>query len=152
MPHEKSVRNIVIIEDNPADAELLRFAIRRHDPTIELVIIDDGGRAQEYFSAFPAEVIPPVDLVLLDLNLPLISGLDVLEFLKNDDGLKSIPVIMLSGSSRNEDVERSYAAGANCYICKPTGIDAVLDMAAQLVTFWFRQAELPRKLAASVQK
>ncbi|MDQ1469465.1 MAG: hypothetical protein QOJ99_945 [Bryobacterales bacterium] len=141
-------RKVLIIEDSPADARMIRIAIERRDPTIETEVLEDGALAMRYFSLYRDDgEIPPCDLILLDLNLPRVSGFEILEFLKKDSELMKIPVVVLSGSSSNEDIERSYAAGANSYLCKPTGIDEVFDMAVQLVSYWFEHVRLPGKLS-----
>src|SRR5579863_7477173 len=143
-------KKIVIIEDNPADAKTLRVALTRRDQNIEIVVIEDGVRAIEYFSSasFDDDTDPP-DLVFLDLNLPIVSGFEVLEFLKSDPRLRKLPVVVLSGSSSQQEIERCYAAGANSYFCKPTGIQQVFDMAAELVSYWFEYARLPKRFAAT---
>jgi len=69
--------------------------------------------------------------------------------LKSDPHLRKLPVVVLSGSSSQQEIERCYAAGANSYLCKPTGIQEVFDMAAELVTYWFEHARLPRSFAAT---
>lgn len=121
----------------------IRIALARRDPGIELVVLEDGARAVEYFStASQRGDLPPCNLILLDLNLPRVSGYEVLAFLKADTELKKVPVVVLSGSSSQQDVDRCYAAGANCYVCKPIGINEVFAMASQLVTFWFDFATL----------
>jgi len=135
-------RKIVIVEDNPADAKTLRVALARRDPDIETTVLEDGVRAIEYFTETKT-----ADLVLLDLNLPIVSGFEVLEFLKSDPQLKKLPVVVLSGSSSQQEIERCYAAGANSYMCKPTGIQQVFDMAVQLITYWFDLAKLPKTFA-----
>ncbi len=139
-------KKIVIVEDNPADAKTLRVALSRRDPEIETVVLEDGARALEYFSDTETET---PELVLLDLNLPIVSGFEVLEFLKSDPQLKKLPVVVLSGSSTQQEIERCYAAGANSYICKPTGIQQVFDMASELVSYWFEHAKLPKRFAAT---
>jgi CheY-like chemotaxis protein len=141
-------RKIVIIEDNLADAKTLRVALARRDPNIEIVVIEDGVRAIEYFSGSNLEDDPP-DLVFLDLNLPIVSGFEVLEFLKSDPQLRKFPVVVLSGSSSQQEIELCYAAGANSYFCKPTGIQQVFDMAAELVSYWFEHARLPKRFVAT---
>jgi len=139
-------RNIAIVEDNPADAKTLRFALARRAPEIEVILLEDGAQAVHYFSsAQESGDVPPCELVVLDLNLPRVSGFEVLEFLKADPELKKLPVVVLSGSSSHQDIERCYAAGANSYICKPTGIEEVMGMAAQLITYWFVYAKLPKR-------
>lgn len=143
-------RKIVIVEDNPADAKTLRIALDRKDPSIETVVLEDGARAIEYFSLSVRdhpEKAP--DLILLDLNLPVVSGFEVLDFLKSDPELKKLPVVVLSGSSSQSDIEACYQAGVNSYICKPTGIQQVFEMAAQLVSYWFGQAKLPRNFVVA---
>jgi CheY-like chemotaxis protein len=141
-------RKVLIVEDSPADARMLRMALNKRDATINTEILEDGARAIRYFSSYRDDgEIPPCDLILLDLNLPRVSGFEILEFLKADPELMKIPVIVLSGSSSHEDIERSYSAGANSYLCKPTGIDEVFDMTAQLVTYWFEHVRLPGKVS-----
>jgi CheY-like chemotaxis protein len=143
-------RRIVIVEDNPADAKTLRVALARRDADIETIVLEDGVRAIEHFSrSITNGHVNPPDLVLLDLNLPIVSGFEVLEFLKSDPQLKKLPVVVLSGSSSQHEIERCYAAGANSYFCKPTGIQQFFDMAAELVTYWFEHARLPKSFAAT---
>ena len=137
---------IVIIEDNAADAKILRLALSRLDRGIETVVLEDGARALEFFGK-NAEAWR-CDLIILDLNLPRVSGFDVLEFLKSGADLKSTPVVILSGSRSQQDVQRCYTLGANSYICKPTGIEQVFSMAAHIIEYWFDCAELPRAASA----
>jgi CheY-like chemotaxis protein len=143
-------RKIIIVEDNPADAKTLRVALARRNPDIETMVIEDGVRAIEFFThSLINEETERVGLILLDLNLPIVSGFEVLEFLKSDPQLKKLPVVVLSGSSSQHEIERCYAAGANSYMCKPTGIQQVFDMAVQLITYWFDHAKLPKSFAAT---
>jgi CheY-like chemotaxis protein len=137
----------MIVEDNPADAKTLRMALARRDPELETIVIEDGEKAIEYFSV-PGNC--DIQLVLLDLNLPVVSGFEVLEFLKSTEELRILPVVVLSGSSSQEDIERCYQVGANSYISKPAGIEGVFNMANQLVTYWFQQAKLPQRIATVV--
>ena len=143
-------RKIIIVEDNPADAKTLRVALARRNPDIETMVIEDGVRAIEFFThSLINEETERVGLILLDLNLPIVSGFEVLEFLKSDPQLRKLPVVVLSGSSSQHEIERCYAAGANSYMCKPTGIQQVFDMAVQLITYWFDHAKLPKSFAAT---
>jgi len=145
------MRKIIIIEDNPADAKTLRVAINRRDPTIEMDVFDDGATALKYFLSAAHDVEPfSCDLILLDLHLPHVSGFEVLEFLKNNAILKSFPVVVLSGSSSEQDIARCYASGANSYICKPTGIEQVFQMASQIITYWFDLAKRPKTASLSL--
>jgi len=134
----------VIVEDNPADSKTMGFAIASHDSAIEITVLENGATALEFFKgAVDRGHYQPCDLVLLDLNLPFVSGFEVLEYLKTEPVLKQIPVLVLSGSSSSQDVDRCYGLGANSYISKPTGIDDVLDMTGNLLSFWFRYAQMP---------
>jgi CheY-like chemotaxis protein len=145
-------KKIVIVEDHLPDSKTLQLALSRTDPSIETVVLDDGARAMEFFSnAKELGNVPPCDLVLLDLNLPRVSGFEILEFLKTDPELRKTPVVVLSGSSSQQDIERCYTTGANSYICKPTGIDEVFNMAARLVGYWFEHAKLPGKGGCSCE-
>ncbi len=128
------MRRIVVVEDNPADAKVLRVAMHRTDPSIELILLEDGEKALEFFGDAKR---PYCALVLLDLNLPIVSGFEVLKHLKSDSVLKTVPVVVLSGSSNPDDIERCYQLGANSYLCKPAGIEAVFAMAAEIVRYWF---------------
>jgi CheY-like chemotaxis protein len=134
---------IVIVEDNPADAKIVRMALSRRDPDLEMIVLEDGARAISYFSSDENGGDSSIcDLILLDLNLPCVDGFEVLEFLKASAKLKKIPVVVLSGSSSQQDITRSYELGANTYISKPTGIEDVFEMARQLVTYWFDVAQV----------
>lgn len=142
-------RKIVIVEDNPADAKILKLALADQDPSIETVVLEDGSRAIDFFSSVhELGDTSPCDLILLDLNLPRVSGFEVLEFLKSHTRLKKIPVVVLSGSSNQDDIERCYSSCANSYMCKPIGVDEVFSMASHLVSYWFDYAKRPGSLRA----
>jgi DNA-binding response OmpR family regulator len=134
---------IVIVEDNPADAKIVRMALSRRDPDLEMIVLEDGARAISYFSSGEGDS-SICDLILLDLNLPRVNGFEVLEFLKASAKLKMIPVVVLSGSSSQQDIKLSYELGANTYLSKPTAIEDVFEMARQLITYWFDLAQVPQ--------
>ncbi|MEP6534561.1 MAG: response regulator [Bryobacteraceae bacterium] len=136
-------RKIILVEDNPADAMTMRFAIADTDPTIETMVLEDGAQAVQFFSdAAKRGENRPCDLILLDLNLPLVDGFEVLEYLKTEPTLKRIPVVVLSGSSSSQDIDRCYALDANSYVSKPAGIDQVMEMTGHLISFWFKYAQM----------
>jgi CheY-like chemotaxis protein len=130
---------VAVIEDNPADADMLRYALQQAGTPLEIVVLPDGSQALSYLR----DNAPACNLVLLDLNLPILSGFDVLKSIKTNDTLKKLPVVVLSGSSNYEDIDRCYRAGANSYVCKPNQLSDILAMAVHLVTYWFDCAKLP---------
>jgi len=136
---------IVVIEDSPADANLLRIALEKKGLRLDVQVIADGVQAVAYFEKSAANGGADCDLVLLDLNVPIINGFEILERIKNNRNLKKVPVIILSGSSNRDDVERCYQTGANCYFCKPTNLTEFYDMIGGVVDYWLRFAKLPAR-------
>lgn len=135
---------IVLVEDNPADARILETALARAGAPTTVVVLENGRKAVDYFTgAGPVEC----DVALVDLNLPLVSGFEVLEAIRASKTLRSLPVIVLSGSSSPADVDRCYQAGANSYICKPVHLDEIYAMAARFVAYWTECVKLPSKPA-----
>ena len=141
-----SGRRIALIEDNPADTKMIRFALHEVDPAIDVMAFEGGADALQYFAAASMnDAFMPCDLLLVDLNLPALSGLQVLERIRANDHLRMLPVIMLSGSSNARDVERCYLAGANSYVTKPTNLEDLLAIMARLVSYWYDCASLPTR-------
>jgi two-component system response regulator len=137
---------ILVVEDNPADAQILEMALERTGLPLEIVLVEDGVKAMEYLAAWSPGLC---HIVLLDLNLPRLSGFEVLERVRCCDELKSLPVVVMSGSADARDVDRCYRAGANSYICKPTHLVDILSTAAQIVTYWSQCVLLPSGNPAS---
>jgi CheY-like chemotaxis protein len=134
---------IILVEDNPADAEMLETALQQADVPVEIIRLDDGIKAIEYLTQH--NVARQHDLVLLDLNLPRLSGFEVLERIRAREDLKGLPVVVMSGSSDPAEIERCYRAGANSYICKPTHLEEIFFTVGQLVTYWSKVVKLPSK-------
>jgi two-component system, chemotaxis family, response regulator Rcp1 len=135
--------HIVLVEDNPADAEMLEMALQQAGAPVNIVRLDDGVKAMEYLTRENAS--EQHDLVLLDLNLPRRSGFEVLERIRTRDDLKSLPVVVMSGSSDPLDIERCYRAGANSYVCKPTHLEDIFFAIEHLVAYWSKVVKLPSK-------
>ena len=135
--------HIVLVEDNPADAEMLEMALEQAGAPVSIVHLDDGVKAMEYLSRVGTK--QQYDLVLLDLNLPRLSGFEVLERIRAREDLKSLPVVVMSGSSDPGDVERCYRSGANSYICKPTHLEEIFFTIEHLVAYWSKVVLLPTK-------
>jgi chemotaxis family two-component system response regulator Rcp1 len=138
---------ILLVEDNPADVKILQRALAQSGGGVELVVARDGSAALTYLQDsrspdLPAERRPP-DLVLLDFNLPGLTGYEVLQQLRSAPQLSLLPVIVLSTSSRPQDVTQAYAAGANAYVEKPQEFDRLVELLRQIQRFWLETALLP---------
>jgi len=135
---------ILLIEDSQGDAELTRLALQEGTVPVKLVVMEDGVEGLRYLrreGEFNGAARP--SLILLDLNLPRLSGREVLTELKNDRELATIPVLVLSSSAAAQDITESYRAHANCYLQKPTGLPGFAKLAASLQAFWLETAKLP---------
>jgi two-component system, chemotaxis family, response regulator Rcp1 len=140
--------HILLVEDNPADVRLVHEALHTTALRYVLEVASDGDEAIERLRApFSGRNVP--DLILLDLNLPRKSGHDVLKLIKSDPKTSSIPTIVMSSSSSPDDVEKAYAAHANCYVQKPQSIDDFFHVCSLLEAFWFEVARLPGKTRAT---
>ncbi len=143
-----SAIQVLIVEDNPDDVEITRRAFSKSRMASELIVARDGQEVIDLLIEERVNADRPVagrpDLVLLDINLPKVNGLEVLTRIRASERLAAIPVVMLSASGRDEDVLRSYRLGANSYIQKPVGFDRFLETLAVLAEYWFEVAALPR--------
>ncbi|HEV2889295.1 MAG TPA: response regulator [Frankiaceae bacterium] len=136
--------DILLVEDNPGDVRLTREALRRGRVANTLHVVGDGDEALEFLRREGRHGDKPrPGLVLLDLNLPGLDGRDVLAEVKSDPDLRSIPVIVLTTSSADRDVARSYDLGANCFVSKPVSLDAFLDVIRSFEGFWLTVVNLP---------
>jgi CheY-like chemotaxis protein len=134
--------NILLIEDNPGDRRLTLEALREAGWTGKPVMANDGSKAMHFLQKEATSSDRP-RLIILDLNLPGKDGREVLAEIKNDPGLRRIPVVVLSSSESQDDIERSYDLNANCYITKPVDLDEYYEMVRSLESFWLGTAELP---------
>ncbi len=135
---------ILLVEDNPADALIAREALSEAKLINTIHLAEDGVEALEFLhrqGKFAAA--PRPDLILLDLNLPRKNGREVLAEIKEDEQLKSIPVVVLTTSSAEEDVLQSYKLHANCYVIKPVEFDRFVKAIQSIRHFWFSVVTLP---------
>ncbi|MGH2968664.1 MAG: response regulator [Solirubrobacteraceae bacterium] len=135
---------VLLVEDNEADVRLVIEALREAGDSVRLSAVGDGEQALAYLrreNGF-AEA-PRPDLVLLDLNLPRKNGLEVLDELRADPGLASLPVIVLTSSAAAQDVASCYSHGANAFVVKPLELDAFVDLIGAIRAFWLGVARLP---------
>jgi len=142
--------DILLVEDNPADVRLTMEAMRECGFDTRVHVAENGVEAMRFLRRegdFSSAPVP--DLVILDLNLPVKNGSEVLAEVKGDARLRKIPVIVLSTSSSPEDIERSYDLHANCYICKPSGFDEYLEVVTGIEKFWCDTVCLPGRGADS---
>ena len=143
-PTPVSTVQILLVEDSPGDVSLTREALRDARVRNVLNVASDGVEAMAYLRGegpFGQRTLP--DLVLLDLNLPRMDGREVLEEMKGDDGLKHIPVIVLTTSSSDADVLHSYQLHANAFVTKPVAFGEFIDVVRQLEGFWLEIVRLP---------
>ncbi|PTB18937.1 response regulator [Trinickia symbiotica] len=147
MPSEvtDSLIPILLVEDSPTDVMMTREALEYYKVRNPLHVVEDGVAAMEYLRREGKHRdAPRPGLVMLDLNLPRKSGREVLEELKEDPELRSIPVVVLSTSKSEEDVAKSYVLHANCYITKPVDFSSFVEVVRSINDFWFGVVTLPR--------
>jgi CheY-like chemotaxis protein len=139
---------ILLVEDNPAEVKITQRALRESEFPVELLVVQDGQEALDYLlrqgkHAGDAGWRCP-DLILLDLNLPGLTGREVLERLRATPALRAVPVVVLTTSGRPEDIQDMYTAGANTYIQKPQDFARFVQVLRTLETYWLGTALLPR--------
>jgi CheY-like chemotaxis protein len=131
--------SVLLVEDNPADADLTRETLEAGKLHIDLSVAIDGEQALQMLRSDRA--MP--DLILLDLNLPRKGGRQILMEIRADARLRHIPVVILTSSDAEKDVAQSYASGANCYITKPVDLWGFQRIVAAVEDFWFGVVKLP---------
>ncbi|HEV2856155.1 MAG TPA: response regulator [Thermoanaerobaculia bacterium] len=135
---------ILLVEDNPGDVRLTREALKEGKIKNNLHVVEDGAAALEFLERRRPHAGAPVpDLILLDLNLPRMNGVEVLAEVKRSERLRRIPVVILTTSEAEEDILRSYELHANCYVTKPVGLEQFLRVVKQIDSFWLEVVKLP---------
>ncbi len=140
-------KNLLLVEDNLDDEVLTLRALRKHNLANDIVVARDGQEALDYlfgvgeYSGRDTRVLPQV--ILLDLNLPKVDGLQVLERLRSEPRTKHVPVVVLTSSNQEQDMLRSYDLGANSYVRKPVDFEQFLEAARQLGLYWLVVNETP---------
>jgi two-component system, response regulator len=133
---------VLLIEDNPEDAELTIRVLKKHNLANNLVHLRDGEAALNFLFAKGSNNIPR--LILLDLKMPKVDGIEVLSKLKNDEQKKLIPVVVLTSSKEEHDVIESYKLGVNAYVVKPVEFEKFVEAVAKLGLFWLHLNQPPR--------
>lgn len=139
--------HILLVEDNEGDIVLTLEAFEESKMMNKFSVVRNGKEALDYVfkrGAFTAAEDP--DIILLDINLPLKNGIEVLQEIKNDDRVKHIPVIMLTTSSSEMDITMSYQHHANCYITKPVEVHKFLEAITSIEHFWLKVVSLDKRI------
>ncbi len=130
---------ILLVEDDPHDAELTLSALTENHLTNEIVVARDGAEALDYLyrrGAYGSREAGNPAVILLDLKLPKLDGLEVLKRVKADPDLKAVPVVMLTSSREEQDLAESYDSGANAYVVKPVGFGEFVEAVKEVGLFW----------------
>jgi len=139
---------ILMIEDNPGDIRLTQEALRDAKMNVNMSVLMDGISALAFLNHQGAYAnAPEPDLILLDLNLPLKSGFEILAEIKQNDHLRQIPVVVLTSSQAERDIVKSYNLHANAYVTKPVDLDQFIRVVQGIEDFWFEIVKLPKNNA-----
>jgi CheY-like chemotaxis protein len=145
-----STIEVLLVEDSPGDVRLMHEAFRIANKRVRLNVVSDGVEALNFLrrkGSFYS--CPRPDLIIMDLNLPKMGGLEVLAQIKEDPLLKSVPVVILTISDAEGDIARGYRLQANCYLRKPVQLEAFEDMVTSINDFWLVKAKLPPQMRAA---
>ena len=138
---------ILLVEDNSKDAEMTRRALRKHNLSNRVHWVKDGEEALDYVFCRGAyaerEPLRPPRLILLDIKMPKVDGIEVLRQIKTDARTRTVPVVVMTSSNEERDVMESYRLGANSYIVKPVEFPAFLDVVAKIGLYWVLTNRVP---------
>ena len=138
--NDHDIVEVLLVEDNPQDAELTLRALKRHNLANRLIHVEDGAEALDFlfgrgkYEGRRIDISPKV--VLLDLKLPKVNGLEVLRSMKSDPRLQTIPVVMVTSSAEHPDVKAAYNLGANGYVIKPVQFDSFMEAMSKVGIYW----------------
>jgi len=136
-------KGILLVEDNPDDEELTRRALKKHGLVNDVTVAHDGAEALHYLLPGDGTGPPGYGLVLLDLKLPKIDGLEVLRRVRSDGRTRLVPIVVLTSSKEQEDIMASYSSGANAYVRKPVKFAEFAEAVSTLGMFWLLLNEPP---------
>ena len=145
MNNDPRPAQLLLVEDNPAEAELIQRVFKREKINNTIFHVETGEEALDFLNKRGAHSdAADVDLVLLDLNLPDMSGIDVLIEVRKSASLTSLPIVMLTNSRNPADIDEAYREHVNCYVTKPVGINELAKVVQSIDDFWFRIAVRPK--------
>ena len=137
---------VLLVEDSPGDVRLTREAFREVNIAINLSVASDGLEAMSFLRKEGMHASAPrPGIILLDLNLPKMDGREVLAKIKEDDSLKTIPIVILTTSDAEVDIAKSYQLQANCYLSKPVQLDEFESLVLSINEFWLTRVRLPQR-------
>ena len=134
-----TLKRILLVDDSPQDREMALDALETHHLANEVIALRDGAEALDYLfrrGEFAGRAAGNPVVILLDLKMPRVDGLEVLRQIKGDSGLRMIPVVMMTSSREEQDVVKSYELGVNAYVVKPVGFPEFVEAVKQLGGFW----------------
>jgi CheY-like chemotaxis protein len=135
---------ILVVEDDLGDVELIKESLKMSKFKVVISHVSDGHECMEYLmKQGPYKTVKKPDVVLLDLNLPKKDGRQVLAEMKTDPLLKKIPVVILTTSDNEGDINKAYALGANCFVTKPVDFEQIKKIVNEIAEFWFTVVKLP---------
>jgi CheY-like chemotaxis protein len=134
---------ILLVEDNPNDVELALYAFRKNKLANHIQVVRDGAEALDFLASCAPDKFPC--LVLLDLKLPRVDGLEVLRQIKADPAMRKLPVVVLTSSIQERDIEECYNLGVNSYLVKPIDFGKFIDVAGILGMYWLQYNQPPLK-------
>jgi two-component system response regulator len=146
--NESLAVDVLLVEDNPQDAELTIRALKKHNLANRLFVVEDGADALDFvfcrgkYAERDINTTPKV--VLLDLKLPKVNGMEVLRILKQDTRTRTIPVVIVTSSREDPDIKAAYELGANIYVVKPVDFDSFANAMSQLGLFWLLVNQPPK--------
>lgn len=149
MNREANCHSIMLVEDNPVDLDLTLRAFAKRNMLNPIIVARDGAEALSWITRWEGGEVWPT-LILLDLKLPKVDGLEVLRQLKAHPTLRTIPVVVLTTSNEDTDIQKAYLLGANSYIVKPVDFDKFMDVAVQVELYWCVLNKLPHKSGGKI--
>jgi two-component system, response regulator len=140
--------DIILVEDNASDAELAIRALRKNNIANTILHLQDGQEVLDYLFATGAyegrNISDQPKVILLDLKMPKVDGIEVLQQIKSDERTKTIPVVLLTSSKEDKDIERGYNAGVNSYIVKPVGFENFVKAISEIGLYWLVVNQQPK--------
>jgi two-component system response regulator len=140
--------DILLIEDNPRDAELITRALRKQNIVNPVIVLDDGAEALDLLFCRGAyanrDISSLPKVILLDLKLPKMNGLEILKAIKSKESTRFIPVVIVTSSREDPDIKKAYELGANSYVVKPVSSEAFMDTMSKLGLYWLLVNQSPK--------